>query len=132
MSTSRGYEGVDGGGRPYGGSRSYDERPQRHWASGRRHDAALSASKRVSAIAKCRDTRTGSFSGSFEQISIYEPSEIASERFLERTSEKAKPKRIKEDCNVAPKLALLDFLGDKIDPAGKMIVVIVHRRTRCP
>ncbi|KAH0956580.1 hypothetical protein HN011_003901 [Eciton burchellii] len=33
------------GGRPHGGSCSYGERARRHWASGRRHDAAFSGSE---------------------------------------------------------------------------------------
>lgn len=85
VSTSWRVQRVGGGGRPRGGSRSYGKRPQRHWASGRRHDAALSVSKRESATAKCRDTRTGILLGdSSVEYSFCELAKIARERTLPR------------------------------------------------
>jgi len=74
--------GVGGGGRPRGGSRSYGGRPQRHWASGRRHDAALSTLKRENATAKCRDTRTRSYRRSLS--GKYPFSKTANETLLKK------------------------------------------------
>jgi len=63
VSTGRGGGREGGGGRPHGGSCSYSEQARRHWASGRRHDAAFSGSetrKRDREVSRHEDPSAGS------------------------------------------------------------------------
>lgn len=98
--------GVGGGGHPRGGSRSYGERFQRHWASGRRHDAALSIPKRENTIAKCRDTRTRSL----ERISVFELAKTKRTiHFPKKNVFFEENQNVEEDHDAAPKLTAIDF-----------------------
>lgn len=116
-------QGVGGGGHPRGGSRSYGERLQRHWASGRRHDAALSIPKRENTIAKCRDTRTRSL----ERISVFELAKTKrTVHFPKKNVFFEENQNVEEDHDAAPKLTAIDF--SKTRSISRSIVVIVDRR----